>query len=147
MSRTEVNDEAIAIPRSAVRRTLWTILTVVALILVALVAWGAFQALRPSDPLAEGINANDYQAVFLTNGQVYFGKMTAPGGDFYYLRHVYYLTNPPGGKGGRTLAKLTNDVHGPEDLVIVNRNEILYVENLNPKGRAAQLINKGGSSP
>ena len=145
MSQARSSNEAIAIPRSAVRRTLWTIVVILALILLALAAWGIVNALRPSDPLADAINSKDYQAVFLTNGQVYFGKMTAPGGDFYYLRHVYYLTSPPGGKGGRTLAKLTNDVHGPEDEVIVNRSEILYVENLDPKGKAAQLINKGGS--
>jgi hypothetical protein len=71
--------------------------------------------------------------------------MAAPGGGFYYIRDVYYLTSPPNSKGGnRTLARLTNDVHGPEDLVIVNRNQIIYVENLNPKGRAAQIIARGG---
>jgi hypothetical protein len=42
------------------------------------------------------------------------------------------------------LAKLTNDVHGPEDLVVINRTQIIYVENLNPNGRAAQIMNRGG---
>ena len=137
--------DAIAIPRRAVKRALWIIVGGIGILILAFLVLEIARAATPSDPLAAAINPNQYQAVFLTNGQVYFGKMTAPGGDFYYVRHVYYLTGTAGGKTGRTLAKLTNDVHGPEDLVVVNRNQIIYIENLNPKGRAAQLINRGGS--
>jgi hypothetical protein len=136
--------DAIAIPRRAVRGTVWAIVFVIGLVILAFLVLQIVRSIAPADPLAAGINSNEYQAVFLTNGQVYFGKMTAPGGGFYYIRNVYYLTSPPGSKGNQTLAKLTNDVHGPEDLVIVNRNQIIYVENLNPKGRAAQIIARGG---
>jgi hypothetical protein len=141
---TTTQSDAIAIPRRTVYRTMWIIVTAIGILLLAFIILQIVRTVRPPDSLAGAINSDQYQAVFLTNGQVYFGKLTAPGGDFYYLRHVYYLTSPPGQKGGRQLAKLTNDVHGPEDLVVINRSQIIYVENLNPNGRAAQIMNRGG---
>lgn len=133
--------DTIAIPRTALRRVGLSIAGVVAVVVLALIIAAIARALMPSDPLASGLNAHECQAVFLSNGQVYFGKMSAPGGDFYYLRHVYYLSTS---KNSRTLIKLTNDVHAPEDEVIINRSGILYVENLRPSGRASQLIGKCG---
>lgn len=144
-SMTTNQSDAIAIPRRTAYRTMWTIVLAIGILLLAFLLLQVVRTVKPPDSLASAINSSEYQAVFLTNGQVYFGKMTAPGGDYYYLRNVYYLTSPPGQKGGRTLAKLTNDVHGPEDLVVINRSQIIYMENLNPNGKAAQIMNRGGS--
>jgi hypothetical protein len=85
----------------------------------------------------------------LTNGQVYFGKLTAPGGDFYDLRKVYYLAAQASPQGGRAapqrLIKLGNEIHGPEDLMVINRSQILFVENLKPSGKVSQAISRAGS--
>jgi hypothetical protein len=141
MAATTPPSDSIAIPRSALRRAGVAAAAVVALVIVALLIAAVARAVNPSDPLAASLNPRECQAVFLTNGQVYFGKMTAPGGDFYYLRHVYYLSTT---KNARTLLRLTNDVHAPEDEVVINRASILYVENLRPSGKASQLIGKCG---
>jgi hypothetical protein len=121
-------------------------LGVVALVIVvALVAAALARAANPSDSLSSSINRSEYQAVFLTNGQVFFGKLTVPGGDYYDLHHVYYLASGARGKTGQgslTIQKLTNDIHGPEDLVVLNQRQVLYVENLRPNGRAAQILGK-----
>ena len=37
------------------------------------------------------INGGQYQAVFLTNGQVYFGKLHQVNGEYYRLTDIYYL--------------------------------------------------------
>lgn len=145
MAEKPADSEVIAIPRSALRRVLISLAVVVLIVAVALIAAAVARATTSTNPLATAVNANEYQAVFLTNGQVFFGRLTVPGGDYYYLRHVYYLSSRAGTKssqGGLTIQKLTNDVHGPEDLVVLSRAQVLYVENLRPNGRAAQILGK-----
>ena len=145
MSESVSSSTSVRSAASPLRFVLWGVL---GLVVLAVIVWALVRALQPSDPLAGAIESNRYQAVFLTNGQVYFGRLTAPGGDFYYLRHVYYLTAASSAKGQAAtpqLKKLTGDLHGPEDEVVINRQQILYVENLNPKGRAAQILSGPGS--
>lgn len=127
------------------RRVLISLGVVLLVIVVALVAAALARAASPSDSLSSSINRSEYQAVFLTNGQVFFGKLTVPGGNYYDLRHVYYLASgarSKTGQGSLTIQKLTNDIHGPEDLVVLNQRQVLYVENLRPNGRAAQILEK-----
>lgn len=145
MAQSSSDSEVIAIPRSTLRRVLISLGVVVLIIVVALIAATIARAAASSNPLASAVNRNEYQAVFLTNGQVFFGRLTVPGGDYYYLHHVYYLSSRAGtkpGQGGLTIQKLTNDIHGPEDLVVLSRAQVLYVENLRPNGRAAQILGK-----
>jgi hypothetical protein len=40
--------------------------------------------------------------------------------------------------------RVVTDIHGPEDLLVINKRQILYVENLSPNGKASQLMNAGG---
>jgi hypothetical protein len=142
-------NDALTIPRSFLRRLTYFVCII---LLLALVAEGAVYLARnvssnvvAGDSLAASINSNEYQAVFLANGQIYFGRLTAPGGDFYYLRHVYYLQqqqSPQGGKTVRsTLTKLGGEIHGPEDEMVINRSQILFVENLKPSGQVSKVIN------
>jgi hypothetical protein len=144
MSASPQTTEAFTIPKRAVRRAGAFLAGLVALLVIALLAFVLVRALSPSDPLASAINANEYQAVFLTNGQIYFGKLSAPGGDFYYLRHVYQLTSQTSTRSGQaaspTVVKLSSLIHGPEDLMVINRSQILYVENLKPSGAATKTI-------
>jgi hypothetical protein len=105
-------------------------------------------AVATPDALAAALNSSEYQAVFLTNGQIYFGKLTAPGGDYYYLRHIYYLQSQVSPQGGKTvqpsLTKLGGEIHGPEDLMVINRSQILFVENLKPSGEVSKAISSAG---
>lgn len=135
------SSDAFSISRSALNRLLTAASIVGALVIVALIVALIARAVSPTDPIAGAINANDYQAVFLTNGQVYFGHLSTSASGAYELRHVYYLSST---KSGAKLNKLVNDVYGPKDLIIINRAQILYVENLRPDGRAARLMNAGG---
>ena len=75
------------------------------------------------------------------------GKLSAPGADFYYLRNVYYVSTGPTGKPSRNNLRLIklgagNEVEGPEDLMVINRRQLLYVENLKPSGQVATLIKR-----
>ena len=140
--------QAVAPASWADRLTLLVLTLILVVLAVGLVLLVLQTRTGQDDSLASAINSRDYQAVFLNNGQVYFGKLSAPGAGFYYLRHVYYLqsqASPQGTKLTRPkLIKLGNEIHGPEDLMVINRSQVLYVENLKPTGQVSRAI--AGSS-
>jgi len=87
---------------------------------------------------------SDWQAVFLTGGQVYYGKLVDTQGDFYKLQDVYYIRAVPAKEDGQqpqlTLVKMGNELHGPEDMILLNKDHILYVENLRADGKVMKGI-------
>lgn len=120
---------------------------VVVLILAALGVLPASWALR---------GGSGYQAVFLSNGQVYFGKLYRAGNQYAVLRDIYYLqvTQPPQPiQPGETppanvnVVKLGGELHGPEDEMRINRDHILFVEDLKNDSRVLTAIDqlKGAS--
>lgn len=94
-----------------------------------------------------------YQAVFLDNGQVYFGKLGAVNRDFLSLTDIYYLRagsiqSPPSGgtppEAGQKidLIKLGAELHAPKDEMIINREHVLFYEDINENGEVMRLIRK-----
>jgi hypothetical protein len=142
------SQDNISIPMSSIRRAGALIGAVILIVIIAVLVSLVFRTLSGKDPLAADINQKELQAVFLSNGQVYFGQLRAPGGDFYELRHVYYLASQLSPQSGRTprqtLIKLGSEIHGPEDLMIINRSALLFVENLKPSGKVSQAIAHSG---
>src|SRR5882757_6426406 len=56
-----------------------------------------------NDNQSKFVNDKKYQAVFLTNGQVYFGNVKSMGKDYINLTNIYYLTqNTTTDKSGNT---------------------------------------------
>lgn len=93
-----------------------------------------------------GRNSTDYQAVFLANGQVYFG-MFSDGLSGPRLADIYYLrvqrTIQPAGEEAQPdiqLVKLGNEVHGPKDEMRLNRDQILFIEDLKEDGKVVKAI-------
>lgn len=96
----------------------------------------------------------EWQAVFLTNGQVYFGKVAKIDEGFVYLKSIYYLQiitsqdtigQPPDvqtqPEQRLTLIKLGNEIHGPLDEMRINRDHVVMIEDLKDDGRVVQAIN------
>jgi len=96
-----------------------------------------------------------YQAVFLDNGQVYFGKIVSIQGGYIDLSQVYYVaSNSNGspsqssaqgsaGSGGAatiSLVKLGNELHGPTDEMFIAEPHVLFYENLRPDSQVVQSI-------
>lgn len=98
-----------------------------------------------------------YQAIFLTNGQVYFGKVSKENTDVLYLNDIYYLqiVPTPGLQSSQsaaaspqgqqqqpqvTLVKLGNELHGPEDIMRIERRQMLFVENLKSDSQVVKAI-------
>ena len=103
-----------------------------------------------------------YQAVFLSNGQVYFGHVVEETGNEVVLRDVFYLQiKRPLQSGSENvnsqenqvgvgslndqnmkLVKLGNELHGPEDEMRITREHILFVEDLKKNSKVAKAIER-----
>ena len=117
-------------------------------IVVILVVAGGFLVTR----LVESgrIRGNDYQAVFLINGQVYFGQVDKETKNEVVLHDIYYLraTEPlqqgeqTAGAGGSELSliKLGNELHGPKDEMRIVRNNVLFIEDLKEDSKVTVAI-------
>ena len=79
-----------------------------------------------------------YQAVFLNNGQVYFGKLSNEDGLYPKLHDVFYVqvTEPQ----NINLVKLGSELHGPTDEMKISRTQILFIENLRADSQVVQSI-------
>jgi small nuclear ribonucleoprotein (snRNP)-like protein len=120
---------------STVLQAVW----IVAGLLVALAAILHFVVeMRSSDVKFE----TPYQAVLLSNGSVYFGRLQGYGGHDPVLTDVYYIVsqqNPETKQVQNSLVKRGKELHEP-DRMYLNPNQILFVEPVGPNSKVAQLI-------
>ncbi len=83
-----------------------------------------------------------YQAVLLTNGSVYFGKLEGFGTKFPVLLDVYYVqssVNPETKQQTNVLIKRGKELHAPDQMYL-NPNQIVLVEPVGTDSKVAQLI-------
>jgi len=127
---------------------------IIAIVLIAASVIGFTLWSKANSGLA--IDSSKYQAVFFTNGQVYFGKLQASGSNYLKLTDIFYLqaqsteegetdTNLQSTSSDQNnvqLIKLGNEVHGPEDQMIISKEQVLFYENLKADGKVAQSIEK-----
>jgi hypothetical protein len=103
-------------------------------------------------------NAKAYQAVFLANGQVYFGKLRGIHSRSPVLDDVFYLqVNQPLQQGSETGQYATgtpasgqpqvsviklgqSEIHGPEDRLFLTKTQILFWENLRADSQVIRTI-------
>lgn len=125
-----------------------------AVIILAAAGIGAW--LWASAQQGGAIDNSKYQAVFFTSGQVYFGKLEKIDGNYMKLTKVFYIqaSNTSGSTTGSQnpqdaaksqssdlqLIKLGNEIHGPEDAMIISKDQILFFENLKGNGKVADTI-------
>jgi len=83
-----------------------------------------------------------YQAVLLTNGSVYFGKLDCYQTKFPVLSDVYYVqtgVDPATKKSTSVLVKRGKELHSP-DRMYLNPSQIVLVEPVGVDSKVAQLI-------
>ncbi len=137
-------------PRKKQKSSKFWVLAITIVIVVAGVFLG-YMMLRGASTTAH-IDGGKYQAVFFTNGQVYFGKLTTLSGGYMKLSDIYYLqtkaddaSDNPQETAANTandveLVKLGSEIHGPEDEMIINQDQVLFFENLKGDSRVSQSI-------
>ena len=133
--------------RQQFKRIATLIAVVVGIVLIGLVAWFVYRS-----STAATIDTSRYQAVFFTNGQVYFGKLRSVNSGYMKLTDIYYLQAQSNTKDSQNpqetnnqssdvqLIKLGNEVHGPEDEMIISKDQILFFENLKSDGKVTDSI-------
>ena len=91
---------------------------------------------------------------------MYFGKLEQAGGAYMKLTDIYYLQsqqsvganasdkdskNPQQTSTDQNnvqLIKLGDEIHGPEDAMVISKDQVLFYENLKSDGKVAQSIDK-----
>jgi hypothetical protein len=83
-----------------------------------------------------------YQAVFLANGQVFFGKLSGAGSEHPRLDDVFYVQaqiNPETKQTTSVLIRRGKEWHGPTYMHL-NTRSILLIEPVTVDSKVAQLI-------
>jgi hypothetical protein len=124
-----------------------------AVLVLGLLGLGGWMLYRSST--AAAIDSSKYQAVFFTNGQVYFGKLKTMNNNYMKLTDIFYLQaqnastdskNPQETTAQQSndvqLIKLGSEVHGPDDEMIISKDQVLFFENLKKDGRVTDSISK-----
>jgi len=119
--------------------------------LIVALSYGIYQG-GPSED--KYVDTTKFQAVFLnggvTNGQIlystYFGHITALNDRFLVLQDVYYITSSTTGSQASSssnvqLTKLgCQQLHAPYDMMIINKNQVAFWENLQNSGQVVKAI-------
>lgn len=97
------------------------------------------------------VDTSKYQAVFLNGGQVYFGNVKDLNSQYLKLDNIYYLrvnqqVQPDGNATQNandvSLVKLGCELHGPQDSMVVNREQVIFWENLKNDGQVLKAIDQ-----
>jgi len=115
------------------------------MVVVVLAGLAYFRGKR-QDPM-DTVKTDQYQAVLLANGQAYFGKIKAFNSEYVKIESIYYFqnnqinqTNQDQNNQQLTLTKLGNEIHGPEDVMFIERQQLVFWENLKDDSKVVQTI-------
>ncbi len=93
------------------------------------------------------VKSGDMQAVFLNGGQVYFGQIGTINDEYMTLSNIYYLRVNQQVQPGQTessndvsLVKLGCELHGPQDQMVINNDQVIFWENLKNDGQVVKAV-------
>ncbi len=91
----------------------------------------------------------EYQAIFLDNGQVFFGRLQDDGSSYLTLRDVFYIkqqANTDKKEAQSILVKRGSEWHAP-DFMRINSRHIVLIEPVAADSRVALLIREVQAHP
>lgn len=118
-------------------------ITSVVLSVVILAGLFAAQKIRESNELQ--IDRAKYQAVYLTNGQMYFGQLQNTGGDYLYLKMPYTPESTTGTaqemvNASNVLVRVKDKLWGPEDSLAIRADQVAFWQNLRSDSKVSTAI-------
>jgi len=128
------------------------ILNVILLVMVAIIVGllALYVAIGGNNSENKYVDKNKFQAIFLNGGQVYFGKVHSLNDKFITIDNIYYLrvnqqvqpnqSTTSSANQDVSLAKLGCELHGPTDTMVINREQVLFWENLKGDGQVTKAI-------
>jgi hypothetical protein len=94
------------------------------------------------------VGRGQYQAVFLTNGQTYFGRYYDRIGSYAKIEDVYYLQqtqgSDPNAAPDTKIVRRGRELHGPASRMLVPKSAVLFVEDLTEASPIAQFMKQDG---
>lgn len=126
---------------------LWQKITIGGIV-IALLAGGVWWKLANS---GERVQTDRYQAIFLDDGKVFFGKIQNLHGEYVTVTDVYYTQDQQQGSAANestqleatdsvSLIKVGEEVYGPENSMNIRADQILFWQNLKADSKVAQAI-------
>ena len=91
----------------------------------------------------------EYQAIFLDNGQVFFGRLRDDGSSYLTLRDVFYIkrqASPDKKEVQSLLVKRGSEWHAP-DFMRINSRHVVLIEPVAPDSQVALLIREAKLPP
>lgn len=131
-------------------RVIWIVLlfagTALIVAVLALLYFGG-------DKQSKLVDKSKFQAIFLTNGQVYFGNVVNINDEYVDLKNIYYLSVNQQVQPGQnaqannqqssiSLVKLGCELHGPVDQMVISNDQVAFWENLKTDGQVSQKIDE-----
>lgn len=116
---------------------------------VLLMAVAASFAFNKNNGQVKYVDKNQLQAVFLNGGQVYFGKIGVINDNYIAMNNIYYLRVNQQVQPNQQAAQNSNDVslvklgcelHGPQDEMVINTDQVVFWENLKSDGQVAKAV-------
>ncbi|SRR6266571_1802889 len=87
-----------------------------------------------------------YQAVFLANGQTYFGHYLDRLGPYVKVENAFYIAQQPTAEEGQTpesrIIRRGSELHQPLPYVLIPKSAILFVEDLRQDSQVAQFMDR-----
>lgn len=159
VSRAAQESQEPRAPRKGKRssRALLATISIIGIVLIVILGgWFAWNTLNANQE--SGIDKDKYQAVFLSNGQIYFGKLHAYNKEYLRLTSGYYpqQTNTDTTDGETTQAAAQNgsiklipvgdEIPWSEDEIFISKKQVLHFENLKSDSKVSQLITQNQAS-
>lgn len=132
--------------KKEIRKKLWlkikkpvNIFGLIIILILVILSFGYFKNKFGSDN-------NLYNAVFLSNGQVYFGQIYSKNSEEMILKNVFYFqSNTTSNVASSTkpqvqLVKLGSEIHGPTDEITFNMSQVVFYENLRDDSKVVAEI-------
>ncbi|MEK7536919.1 MAG: hypothetical protein AAB584_00525 [Patescibacteria group bacterium] len=114
---------------------------IVGLLLIFVLGFKAYWLLLKGAGEEERIDQTTYQAIFLDDKQIYFGRLRDIDSQYPILEDVYYVKlESEGSASGRLVRLGETEPHSPKNQMILNRDHILFWENLKPDSQVVQTI-------
>jgi hypothetical protein len=114
--------------------------------LFAVILLATFAVVRAWDFVLPSIGSARYQAVFLANGQTYFGRYLDRIGPYVKVENAFYIATQPTVEEGQTpesrIIRRGSELHQPLPWVLIPKTAILFVEDLRPDSQVAQFMDR-----
>ena len=101
----------------------------------------------PSEDLNQLVTQSEFQAIFLDNGQVYFGQINKINNKQLFIKNIYYLQSDRSAKVTEKnksqdikLIKFGHELHNPKDEMLINQEHVLFIENLKSDSKVVKAI-------